>query len=325
MRRTTRFSTALVSAVFLLAASASEVSDDLVGEAVEATLVGGAKVTGTLLRSSENGLAIDLNVEVLHLPGDVVLGVTPLDAAAKAANTDNELSADELFTAGRLDPAPIPDLVERFGDAVVLVRTASGLGTGFLISDRGHLITNYHVVEGATRIGVTVSTTTPRGREKTELRDVRLVALQPLRDLALLQLDWDEDEHGQHPEPVVVSADDDLSVGDLVFAVGNPLGLERTVTQGIVSSTTRTIGHLRFVQTDASINPGNSGGPLFNARGEVVGVACAGFTSFNGLAFGIPAADLRDFLVHHTAFLYDPSQPQNGVKYLDPPFQPVDD
>jgi serine protease Do len=107
----------------------------------------------------------------------------------------------------------------------------------------------------------------------------------------------------------------------LVFAIGNPLGLERTVTQGIVSSTTRTLGQLRFVQTDASINPGNSGGPMFNERGEVIGVVCAGYTFFNGLAFAIPATDLIDFLQNRDAYLFDSTQPQNGVKYFQPPFR----
>lgn len=296
----------------------------LVGQVVTVTLVGGGKVTGTLLRDTDAGLAVDLQFDVLNLPPDKVLDVAALDANGEAVQAAAS-GGEQLFTTGRLDAAPIPTLVDRYGDAVVLVRTASGLGTGFLISDRGHLITNYHVVEGQTRISVTVSTTTERGREKAEMKDVRIVALQPLRDLALLQIDWDAEAHGPIPRPVVINDADDLTVGDLVFAVGNPLGLERTVTQGIVSSTTRTLGQLRFVQTDASINPGNSGGPLFNARGEVVGVACAGFTFFNGLAFGIPAQDLRDFLVHHDAYLYDPSQPQNGVKYLDPPFQPAKD
>jgi serine protease Do len=81
------------------------------------------------------------------------------------------------------------------------------------------------------------------------------------------------------------------------------------------------VGHLRFIQTDASINPGNSGGPLFNSRGEVIGVVCAGYTFFDGLALGIPAADLLEFLRHRDAFVFDPTQPQNGVKYLAPPFR----
>jgi serine protease Do len=108
-----------------------------------------------------------------------------------------------------------------------------------------------------------------------------------------------------------------------VFAIGNPLGLERSVTQGIVSSTTRTIGHLRLIQTDASINPGNSGGPIFNVRGEVVAIASAGAQMFDGLAFGIPANELIDFLVHRESYLYDSSQPQNGVTYLPPPYRPA--
>ena len=120
--------------------------------------------------------------------------------------------------------------------------------------------------------------------------------------------------------PVVIAEKSSVRVGNLVFAIGNPLGLERSVTQGIVSSTTRTLGHLRFIQTDASINPGNSGGPLFNSRGEVVGVVCAGYSFFSGLAFGIPATDLVDFLQNRDAFLFDPTQPQNGVKYFSPPF-----
>lgn len=291
----------------------------LVGQVVTVTLVGGGKVSGTLLRDTDAGLAVDLQFDVLNLPPDKVLDVAAANSEEGTGSVASQIG-DGLFTTGRLSAAPIPTLVDRYGDAVVLVRTASGLGTGFLISDQGHLITNYHVVEGQTRISVTVSTTTERGREKAEVKDVRIVSLQPLRDLALLQIDWDSESFGSMPRPVVINDADDLSAGDLIFAVGNPLGLERTVTQGIVSSTKRNIGQLRFVQTDASINPGNSGGPLFNARGEVVGVACAGFTFFDGLAFGIPVQDLRDFLLNHDAYLYDPSQPQNGVKYLDPPF-----
>ncbi|MGC3966721.1 MAG: trypsin-like peptidase domain-containing protein [Pirellulales bacterium] len=202
----------------------------------------------------------------------------------------------------------------------MMIKNAAGRGSGFLISKQGHLITNYHVVEGHTRLQVELFRRTPQGYEKHELRRVRIVALQPLRDVALLQLDPDELK-GELPAPLVINEKDDLHVGDLIFAVGSPLGLERTVTQGIVSSTTRRMGNLRMIQTDAAINPGNSGGPLFNARGEVVGIVCAGATSFDGLAFGIPATDLIDFLVHRETYLYDPAQPLNGVTYLQPPFR----
>ncbi|WP_428389442.1 S1C family serine protease [Mucisphaera sp.] len=315
----------LTIGLLLLAANAAYAQhqpDSLVGQVVTATVVGGSKVTGTLLRQTDTGIVIDLDIDVLAIPDDKILDVTATEAQA----TEDQSQTNDLYTTGQLEAAPIQRLVDRVGDAVVVVRTSGGLGTGFFISPRGHIITNYHVVEGETRIAVTISREADDSREKIEIRDVRIIALQPHRDLALLQVEWDPEEHGEMPEPTVIASANDLDVGDLIFAVGNPLGLERTVTQGIVSSTTRTIGNLRFVQTDASINPGNSGGPLFNSRGEVVAVACAGFTFFNGLAFGIPARDLLDFLDNHDAYLYDPTQPQNGVHYVDPPFnQPSDD
>lgn len=288
------------------------------GEHVTVTLVGGARISATLLRENDEGLVLDLGFDVLHIPAKRVLLVDRGEADQVADSARDR----GIYTTGRLQPAEVPELVKRFGDSVVVVRTAGGLGSGFIISRQGHLITNYHVVEQQTRITVTLYRRTEQGYEKHDLKRVRILALHPLRDIALLQLDWTE-LHGALPEPVVINDRDDVRVGDLVFAIGNPLGLERTVTQGIVSSTTRTVGHLRLIQTDASINPGNSGGPLFNARGEVVGIVCAGHVSFDGLAFGIPARDLIDFLEHRDSYLFDSTQPQNGVSYLDPPYRAV--
>jgi serine protease Do len=292
-------------------------------EIVTVTLVGGGRVTGPLLRQNDEGVAIDLGFDVVQIPAKRVLDVQRQEAAdGKAAAAETERG---IFRTGRLEAREVPDLVRRFGDAVMMIRSAGGLGTGFLVSREGHVVTNYHVVEKNTRLQATLFRRVQGadGRttfEKSECRGVRIVALQPLRDLALLQIDASEVKGGL-PEPVVVNDRDDLRVGDLVFAIGNPAGLERSVTQGIVSSTTRTIDQLRLIQTDASINPGNSGGPIFNARGEVVGVVCAGASVFQGLAFGIPANELIDFLVHRDTYLYDESQPQNGVTYLEPPLK----
>jgi serine protease Do len=283
---------------------------------VTVTLVGGAKLTATLLRENDDGVVLDLGYEVLNIPKRRVLDVSRDEATAK-----NETRRDHgIFHTGRLEPAEVPELVKRHGDAVVVVKNAVGTGSGFLISKQGHLITNYHVVEGQNKVQVTLFRRTDQGYEKQELKKARILALQPLRDIALLQLDVSELK-GDLPDPVVINNSDDLRVGDLVFAIGNPLGLERSVTQGIVSSATRTMGHLRLIQTDASINPGNSGGPLFNARGEVVGIVCAGATSFDGLAFGIPANELVDFLLHRESYLYDAAQPLNGATYLAPPYR----
>ncbi|HEX3655168.1 MAG TPA: trypsin-like peptidase domain-containing protein [Pirellulales bacterium] len=283
-------------------------------EQVTVTLVGGSKITANLLRESPEGVVLDLGFDVLNVPAKRVLDI-------RRNKVDERTGAKQdsgIFTTGRLEAADVPELVKRYGDAVVMVKNALGRGSGFLISKQGHLITNYHVVENQTKVQVTMFRSTRHGYEKHELKRVKILALQPMRDIALLMLDPSE-LPGELPTPVVIDDRDDLRVGDLVFAIGNPLGLERSVTQGIVSSTTRTIGHLRMVQTDASINPGNSGGPLFNARGEVVAIVCAGATMFDGLAFGIPASDLVDFLVHRDSYLYDSSQPQNGVTYLPPP------
>lgn len=290
------------------------------GEQVTVTLVGGAKITATLLRESTEGIVLDLGHDVINIPAKRLLDVSRHDeSTAQSASRQQD-----IFLTGRLEAADVPELVKRYGDAVVTVRNAGGLGSGFIISSQGHLITNYHVVENQTKIQVTVFRAAPHGYERHEFKRVKILAIQPLRDIALLQLDLSE-LSGPLPQALTINDRDDLRVGDLIFAIGAPLGLERSVTQGIVSSTTRKMGHLRMIQTDASINPGNSGGPMFNARGEVVGIVCAGATSFDGLAFGIPACDLIEFLIHRDTYLYDAAQPQNGVTYLPPPFRAARD
>ncbi len=295
----------------LLAIASSAHSEEI----VTVKLAGGAQLTATLLQKTEDRVVLDLGHEIVSFDAKRVLSMVSPEQDAKG-----QTAAQGFYTLGRLDERPVSQLVKRFGDAVVTVSTPSGMGSGFIISPEGHLITNYHVVEKELKVIVTVFHKKKQGYEKRQLKKVKILALNPLRDLALLQLDKAElgDFELQH---VVIAEKPSVGVGDLVFAIGNPLGLERTVTQGIVSSTTRTLGHLRFIQTDASINPGNSGGPMFNARGEVVGVVCAGYSFFSGLAFGIPATDLVDFLRNRDAFLFDPTQPQNGVKYFQPPFR----
>jgi len=314
MNWTLRDSSTCLTTVFL-SAMLVPLASVCAGEIVTVKLAGGAQVTATLLQKTDSRVVLDLGHEVLTVDAKRVLSIGGPEHQA-----EGETSAAGFYTLGRLDEAPVPQLVKRYGDAVVTVSTTSGMGSGFLISQEGHLITNYHVVEKELKIIVTVFQKKAQGYEKRQLKKVKILALNPLRDLALLQLDQKElgDFRLKH---VVIAEKSTVRVGDLVFAIGNPLGLERTVTQGIVSSTTRTLGHLRFIQTDASINPGNSGGPLFNARGEVVGVVCAGYSFFSGLAFGIPAPDLIDFLQHRDAYLFDNDQPQNGVKYFAPPFR----
>ena len=118
---------------------------------------------------------------------------------------------------------------------------------------------------------------------------------------------------------VLLGDSDGLAQGDRVFAIGSPLGLERTVTEGILSTTTRLMAGDLYLQTTAQINPGNSGGPLFNLRGEVVGVNNMKITFGEGLGFSIPVEQVKWFLNHRDAFAYDTDSPSNPFRYLPPP------
>src|SRR6185436_9872491 len=154
---------------------------------------------------------------------------------------------------------PAEEFMQRFGKSPK--RMVRGLGTGFVINADGYVVTNNHVVDGATEIRVKFSD----GRELLG----KVVGRDDKTDLALVKVE-------ATGLPVIPMGDSSkLEVGEPVMAIGNPFGLEQTVTTGIVSATGRSIGagpYDDFIQTDASINPGNSGGPLVNARGEVIGV-----------------------------------------------------
>ncbi|PZG03971.1 serine protease [Nonomuraea aridisoli] len=167
--------------------------------------------------------------------------------------------------------------------SVVSIETRRGGGSGFVVDDRGHVLTNAHVVMGSSQVSVTLND----GSRLT----ARVVGMDTGEDLAVLEVDY-----LMNLTPATLGRSAELSVGDQVLAIGSPLGLSGTVTAGIVSALDREVrlgGSQRTaVQTDASINPGNSGGPLVNARGEVVGVntaIAAGRGGGNiGIGFAIP-------------------------------------
>ncbi len=165
----------------------------------------------------------------------------------------------------------------------------SGLGSGFIIDRDGTILTNYHVVDGADKITVTLSD----GQSYTG----KVLGKDQKTDIAIIKIDAHQDL------PTVNLGDSDqLQVGEWVMAIGNPFGLDHTVTSGIVSAKGRHIGngpYEDFIQTDASINPGNSGGPLVNMRGEVVGINTAIFSQSGGnigIGFAIPTNLVKDLL-----------------------------
>jgi serine protease Do len=134
--------------------------------------------------------------------------------------------------------------------------------------------------------------------------------------MALLKID---DKDAPKFSYVLLGDSESLAVGESVFAIGSPLGLERTVTQGIVSTKTRQLQGELYLQTTAQINPGNSGGPLFNLRGEVVGITNMKITFGEGLGFAIPISAAKYFLDHRDAFAYSNDNPSNPYRYLEPP------
>src|SRR5438093_604540 len=164
-----------------------------------------------------------------------------------------------------------------------------GLGSGFIIDRDGTILTNYHVVDGAEKTVVTLSD----GRSF----DAKVLGRDQKTDIAIVKINAPQDL------PVVTFGDSDrLEVGEWVLAIGDPFGLDHTVTSGIVSAKGRQIGagpYDNFIQTDASINPGNSGGPLINLRGEVVGINTAIFSQSGGnigIGFAIPTNSVKELL-----------------------------
>jgi serine protease Do len=225
------------------------------------------------------------------------------------------------FYSASLQPGPassVRDLVRRVGEAVVQVRTPGGLGSGFIINEDGFLITNFHVIEGETQISVEVYLQQNDQLERKTYKQVRIVAMNKFEDLALLKID---DKDAPKFRYVLLGDSDALAVGERVFAVGSPLGLERTVTEGIVSTKTRQLQGELYMQTTAQINPGNSGGPLFNLSGEVIGVTNMKVVAGEGLGFAIPIAAVKFFLNHRDAFAYSNDNPSNPYHYLAPPSQ----
>lgn len=184
-----------------------------------------------------------------------------------------------------------PFFREFFGDLGLprqsRTRVERGTGSGFIIDEEGLILTNAHVIEGADRVIVTLKD----GREFSG----EVLGEDPLTDIAVIRVEADG-------LPAVTLGDSEqLRPGEWAIAIGNPLGLDNTVTAGIISATGRSSAQIRvpdkrvrFIQTDAAINPGNSGGPLLNERGEVIGVNTAIIGGAQGLGFAIPINTARE-------------------------------
>ncbi len=226
------------------------------------------------------------------------------------------LFCSPLFAAISIPSPEFPDLVEKVLPGVVNVSSitvtntvvygmddfmnffgipreqkSTSLGSGLIIDNEGYVLTNSHVVENATEVLVTLV-------DKRQFR-ARIVGKDQKTDLALLQLRDDTRKTPSGLKPLTLGDSTTVRIAESVFAVGNPFGLQHTVTAGIISAKNRTIGmgpFDNFLQTDASINPGNSGGPLFNMKGQVIGINTVIYSrtgQSGGLGFAIPVNEAK--------------------------------
>lgn len=225
----------------------------------------------TELVEDNSGAVVNISTTSTPKSGNTALHGSPL----------NERQLERLpeffqdFFRGRQSP---------FGGAPGHAQPRRSMGSGFIVSSDGYVLTNNHVVEGADEIVVRLS-------DRREL-PAKLIGTDPRSDIAVLKIEGGDDL------PVVRTGNSrDLKVGEWVFAIGSPFGFDYTVTAGIVSAVGRSLpseNYVPFIQTDVAINPGNSGGPLFNLDGEVIGINSQIYTrsgGFMGVSFAIPIDD----------------------------------
>jgi S1-C subfamily serine protease len=265
-------------------------SKTLVGGLVAAALAGAGIAIGVV--AAFGGLSEDKQ--------EVVLSAQPTAQAvtrstAAPAGGDGQLSVNEIYNRAAPGVVQVTSTAETttvdpfFGSPET--QTQKALGSGFVIDKAGHIVTNDHVVAGAKSVRVSFS-------ENDSLK-AKVVGVDPSSDIAVLQID----AHSRALQPLTLGNSNTVRVGDAVVAIGNPFGLDRSITSGIVSALQRpitapngfTIDHV--IQTDAALNHGNSGGPLLNMQGEVIGVTSqietAGGDGNVGIGFAIPINTVR--------------------------------
>lgn len=202
-----------------------------------------------------------------------------MEVSQKVTPTVVNISATRMASTRGLGPLFEEFFGELFKERPMPKRQQRSLGSGFILTEDGYILTNEHVVKGGEEIKVRLS--------DQRSYDAQVVGVDDRTDVAVLKIDPEE------PLPTVVLGDSDqLQVGQWALAIGNPFGLDRTMTVGVISATGRSnVGieeYEDFIQTDASINPGNSGGPLLNIYGEVIGINTAIVASGQGIGFAIP-------------------------------------
>ena len=281
-------------------------------------LNGGSELRGVIVLERPDAYYVDLGFDIISVPKEAVIGLTEVSAEGSEAvvDTPNKMLYRMSEEGG---DQPIREWIGRLGEAVALVQTPTGLGSGFVINEDGYIVTNDHVIAGEHRISVTIFKDGDRELSKVTYDDVRIVATSSELDLALLKVEPTSDD--PFHSVALAAASSGVFEGQTVFAIDSPLGLDRTVSEGIISVANRVISGRLYLQTTTQINPGNSGGPLFNLRGEVVGVNNMKIAAVGaeGLGFSISADVVKSFLDNRDAYAFDPRNPNTGFRYLSPP------
>ena len=284
-------------------------------------LKNGASFRGEIVLEQKETLFVDLGFDLLAIPKGAIASLSAVDAELAENPLIGVKESASLYCSGEdRRERTIREWVAELGEAVVLVQTPTGLGSGFVVHEDGYLITNDHVIAGENRISVTIFEEGANELSKVTFETVRIVATSADLDLALLKIE--PKNPGDSFQSVPLATDDSkVMEGQTVFAIGSPLGLDRTVSEGIISVSNRVIGGRLYLQTTTQINPGNSGGPLLNLRGEVVGVNNMKIAAVGaeGLGFSISSDVVKSFIDHRDAYAFDPRNPNAGFRYLSPP------
>ena len=221
-----------------------------------------------------------------------LVGTSALSASTHAFSTDDERNSIEVFDTARPSVVFVTNQqLARDPYSFDLVTVPRGSGTGFVWNDKGYIVTNFHVIEGARQITITL--------QDQSTWPAEVVGLAPERDLAVLKIDSSKAILKALP----LGDSGDLRVGRKVLAIGNPFGLDATLTTGVVSALGREIISpnqrkiTNVIQTDAAINPGNSGGPLLNSEGKLIGVNTMIYSPSGasaGIGFAIPVNTVKE-------------------------------
>ena len=273
----------------------------------------GKRLEGTLLKQNDTTLWLDIGPMVIQLDNNDVKDIE------QAGDGDEVKVVRESLYHTVEEPRELSAKLQaqRVSPSVIKVRTPGGLGSGVVINEEGYAITNAHVIQGEQNLRAIIWV--PQGdgtKKRTTVEDVEIIAVNNHIDLALLKMNHPNDD----PFPYSpIESWEGIMVGQPVFAIGNPLNMEQTMTEGVISTTQRNFDGLTYIQTDTPINPGNSGGPLFNTKGEVIGITNMGIPSGDNLGFAIPARYVKDFIRNREAFAYDAMNPNAGHNYQKPP------